>query len=590
MLRSLYIKDYALIEEFRVEFARGLSIITGETGAGKSIVLGAFGLLLGNRASADVIRSGAEKAIVEAEFDMASDSALKRYLESEPIDCESNALIIRREVMRRGTSRAFLNDSPANAQILKALGEQLVDLHGQHEHQSLLRVANHIEMLDDFAELAHERTQYREKRDHLRALAQEIEELRSREARLRQEHDLFDFQLQEILAVSPEPNEDSRIESDLLLLEHAEALSTAASKIHNILYEADSASHETLSRAKEHLTRLVSIDPSLAEPLAELSSALASVDEVIQWSSRYSERVGLDPERLESLRERAVLLQRIKKKFGGTLDAVLQKKAELESKLSFESEFEEIIEEKQRELVGRREELARLAVKLSKARKASAKKLESGIVSELADLGIEHAQFRVAIDFRQATKDSLVTLQLDGNVAEANQHGIDDVEFFISTNAGEEPKPLARVASGGEISRVMLAIKSVLAKNDPVGLLIFDEIDIGVSGRVAQHVGRAMKALAASHQVLAITHLAQIAAFGDTHYVAEKQTANGLTTSRLRQLNETEHVQEVARLISGDALSASAIENARALIVEALTLGQPGSKKTTARKRQTIEA
>ncbi len=588
MLRSLYIKNYALIDEFRVEFGRGLSIITGETGAGKSIVLGAFGLLLGDRASADVIRSGAEKAIIEAEFDIASDSQLRTFLATEAIECESDALVIRREVARRGTSRAFLNDSPVNAQTLKSLGDHLVDLHGQHEHQSLLRIANHIDMLDEFGGLMHERAQYREKREHLLAAIREIEELRARDARLHEEHDLFDFQLQEILAVDPEPNEDSNIEAELRLLENAEALSSAATEIHSLLYEDDGSAHEKLGTAKEQLARLALIDPSLSEPLAELTAALANLDEVVQWSTRYSERMELNPERLETLRERIVLLTRIKKRFGGTLDAVLEKKAELQSKLSFETEFEEIIAEKQRELAGRRDELAKIASKLSKARHAAGGKLEKEIVIELAELGIERAAFRVDFRDRAARGEDPLTLDVDGKSFEARQNGIDEVEFFISTNAGEEPKPLARVASGGEISRVMLAIKSVLAKNDPVGLLIFDEIDIGVSGRVAQRVGRAMKVLATTHQILAITHLAQIAAFGDVHYVAVKQTAKGLTTSRLRQLNPTEHAEEVARLISGDALSASAIENAQSLIQEARNTVTPTSKKSKSRKSEQV--
>jgi DNA repair protein RecN (Recombination protein N) len=261
---------------------------------------------------------------------------------------------------------------------------------------------------------------------------------------------------------------------------------------------------------------------------------------------------------------------------------VLEKKAELESKLAFTEEFEAIIAEKERALAGRLDELSTLATKLSATRKSAATKLQKGIVTGLAELGIEYGRFEVLVNDRLAREASSIALNVNGKSLDANANGIDDVEFYISTNAGEEPKPLTRVASGGEISRVMLAIKSVVAKTDPVDLMIFDEIDIGISGRVAQKVGHAMKALAADHQVLAITHLAQIAAFGDAHYVAEKQSSKGLTTSRLRELNDAEHVQEVARLISGSDVNARSIENAHALIEEAS--GYLTAKKRTQTK------
>jgi DNA repair protein RecN (Recombination protein N) len=567
LLVSLYIKNYALIDEFRVEFGSGLNIITGETGAGKSIILGAFGLLIGERASAEVIRKGADKAIVEAEFEIGKNTELRDFLKGEEIVGDS--LIIRREVSAKGTSRGFVNDSPASTQLLKLLGEHLVDLHGQHEHQSLLHVSKHIDMLDDFGGLKQDRKQYREKREHVLKLSSEISELRGREHRLREERDLFEFQLQEILAVDPEPNEDIKLESQLRVLENAESLTSAATEIHDTFYDEEGSVYEQLSATKEQLSKLASIDSKLQEPLNEINSAIASINEVIAWSARYSEQIELDPQELDALRSRAMQIQRIKKKFGGSLDAVLQKKAELESKLAFTEEFEEIIAEKERELTGRLDELAKIASKLSAARKSAALKLQKGIVGGLAELGIEHGKFEVAITERPARETSAIKLTCADKSLDANSNGVDDVEFYISTNAGEEPKPLARVASGGEISRVMLAIKSVVATSDPVDLLIFDEIDIGISGRVAQKVGRAMKALAAEHQVLAITHLAQIAAFGDAHYVAEKHTLKSSTTSQLRQLNDVEHVQEIARLISGDNLGTSAIENARALIEEA---------------------
>ncbi len=566
MIRSLYIKNYALINEFRVEFEPGLNIITGETGAGKSIILGAFGLLLGDRASTDAVRTGTDKTIVEAEFDEVN-SELKRILKEN--DVESNSLlIIRREVSSKGTSRAFVNDSPMSAQVLKEIGEILVDLHGQHEHQSLLRVSKHIEMLDEFAGIEKEVEEFRLLRNKIDSLLKEIEEMKSRRTRAMDEHEFFDFQHKEIIAVNPDEGEDEKIEARLHVLENVEELQSTAREIHDLLYESDGSVVEKLGLVKERLSSFSSIDSSLLEPLAEAKSALAILTELARWIGNYAGEIQLDSGELNSLRERAQGIQRLKKKFGGSLEAVLEKKRELEEKLSFEEKFGEQIDLKVKALSALKPKAVKLALSLSKSRKEAAKKLEPQIVAILKELGIEHSRFEV-----QFIEEP-----------ELNSNGSDKIEFLISTNAGEEPKPLVRVASGGEISRIMLALKTVLSKGDKLPILVFDEIDTGISGHVAQRVGRAMMSLAEEHQTIAITHLAQIAACGDAHYLAEKTSSKGTTSSRLRKLSDGEHIEEVARLISGDVLNRSAIENAKELISEAMTSTKvpQKSKKVTA--------
>ncbi len=580
-LRSLYIKNYALIEEFSVTFERGLNIITGETGAGKSIVLGAFGLLIGDRATLAAIRDGAEKAIVEAEFDIAGNPSLRGFFEANEIDCEGDALIVRREVSRKGTSRGFLNDSPASAQLLKELSEYLVDLHGQHEHQSLLHAKHHIRMLDEFAGLGDKVKEFQTLRAKLIEIAGEIEAMKAREARLKEEHDLYQFQFEEIAAVGPQAGEDEAIEAKLRVLENAEELRNATGAIEELLYDGEGSVAEKLGLVKEQLSKLSAVDVSLAEPLNEARSALAIVTELSRGLKNYSERISLDPEELDMLRDRAQKIQRLKKKFGGTLEAVLEKKAELVEKLSFESEFEGFIGAKEKELSEARAKCSSIAAKLSKARKESAGKLEPQIAIVLKELGIEHGKFHVWFASDRADSSDNLALVVGNELLRANAQGVDSVEFYISTNTGESPKPLAQVASGGEISRIMLALKTILAKSDRLPLLIFDEIDSGISGRVAQRVGRAMKALAQDHQLIAITHLAQIAACGDAHYLAEKSATKGSTSSRLRRLSGAEHVEEVARLISGDVLSPSALENARALIQEVTGTSLPVRKQRT---------
>jgi len=569
LLRSLYIKNYALIEEFSVVFERGLNIITGETGAGKSIVLGAFGLLIGDRAAPGAVREGTEKAIVEADFDIEGNPSLRAFFEANEIECEGDTLLLRREVSRRGTSRGFINDSPASVQVLKELSEFLVDLHGQHEHQSLLHAKNHVRMLDEFAGLTRPVVEFQSLRSKLLAIHTEIEAMTLQNRRLGEEHDLYAFQLEEIRSVDPLPGEDDAIEAKLLVLENAEELRNAAGEIQELLYDGESSAVEKLGLIKEQLTRLASIDSTLAEPLSEARSALAIATELSRWIREYAERISLDPESLATLRERAQRIQRLKKKFGGTLAAVLEKKLELEAKLSLEHDFEDLMASKKKEHSLLRRELARVAADLSKSRATAAKELAPRIVQILNNLGIEQAQFSAQILHEDADDSEPMALPIGTRKLVSNARGIDFVEFHISTNAGESPKPLARVASGGEISRIMLALKTILAKSDRLPLLIFDEIDIGISGRVAQRVGQAMKALSKDHQIIAITHLAQIAACADTHYVAEKRTVNDATSSRLRRISDTEHVEEVARLISGDVISKGSLENARSLISEA---------------------
>ncbi|HEX5317109.1 MAG TPA: DNA repair protein RecN [Candidatus Kapabacteria bacterium] len=569
LLRSLYIKNYALIEEFSVIFERGLNIITGETGAGKSIVLGAFGLLIGDRATPGAIREGAEKAIVEADFDIAGNPSLLAFFAANEIECEDDTLLIRREVSKRGTSRGFINDSPASTQLLKELSEFLVDLHGQHEHQSLLHARNHIRMLDDYAGLGTVVAEFQVLRITLVEIRDEIASMKVREARSREEHDLYAFQLEEILSVDPTEGEDDAIEGKLRVLENAEELQNAASEIQELIYEGEGSVTEKLGFIKEQLARLSSVDTSLTEPLTEARSALAIVTELSRWIREYAERISLDPESLAALRSRAQKLVRLKKKFGGTLDAVLRKKLELEEKLSFENEVEQQIAAKEKQMSELRAECARIAAKLSKARGEYGRKLEPQIVEVLRTLGIEHGKFSVEITSNRTESSDPLALTIGKESLVANMRGVDSVEFYISTNAGEPSKPLARVASGGEISRIMLALKTILAKSDRLPLLIFDEIDIGISGRVAQRVGQAMKRLSEDHQIISITHLAQIAACAEAHFVAEKSTIKGVTSSRLRRISDSEHVEEVARLISGDVLSKGSLENARSLISEA---------------------
>jgi DNA repair protein RecN (Recombination protein N) len=555
MLRKLYIKHYALIEEITVDFDRGLSIITGETGAGKSILMDAISLLIGERASADLIRHGETKAIVEAEFNIALYPHIKGYLQANNIDCDSDDLIIRREVNQKSAARAFINDSPVSIAILKALGEELIDLHGQHEHQSLLHPERHIDFLDDYAGAAQERNGYAGLFDQFLARKKELGELLLSKESAARERDFYEFQFNEIKNVDPKKGEDEEIERELSILEHSEELRNLSGELYEILYQSEDSVHQKLAIAKSSLERLKKIDSHFGEQLQEFISAIAAIDELSHSLSRYQDQIEIEPERLEELRKRQLAISRLKKKYGPLLADVIILYQKLEDQLAPEESITEKIASLEKELRLLHEKALASARSLSELRKKAAKKFEKKIVEELAHLGIEHGRF--VINF---------------NISDLTASGIDEIEFFLSTNKGEDPKPLVKVASGGEVSRIMLALKTILSRSEAVPLMIFDEIDTGISGRIAQQVGKAMKALSTKHQIIAITHLGQIAAFADTHYVVEKSTTGEVTSSALRKLSKREQEEEIAKLISGSVVTDHSLRAARSLVQEANSL------------------
>lgn len=572
MLKSLLIKNYALIEELSVPFSSGLVIITGETGAGKSIIIDALSLVLGERASVEAIRTGAEKAVVEAVFDCTGNARVTDLLRANDLDT-ADEVIARREVSAKGQSRCFLNDSPVTLALLKEAGELLVDLHGQHEHQSLLRVETHCGLLDDFGGLDGMVQEYRTRLQRLRAAAQEFAALRAKEQQLRERRDFSLFQAQEIDAVAPQAGEEERLETDLRILENSERLYSATTELYGLLYEGERSAHDLLVMARNQLHALAAIDPQFADAARECSSAEAIVNELAKFVQGYNARVEFSPDRLEELRERLGRIAFLKKKYGGTVESILHHRETIGRELELADNFDGVIDNLHAQVEAGRKACAEQAERLSVKRHEVARKIDKAIVQELVKLGIPNARFSTRIGQEtipsRGKDDGLLPADavLRGKTAvRLNARGYDDVEFYITTNAGEEEKPLTKVASGGEISRIMLALKSILAKSDRLPVLIFDEIDVGISGRIAQAVGASMKSLAGFHQVIAITHLPQIAGFADTHYVVTKEELRGRATTRLRRLTLDEQVQEVARLMSGAEVTDAGIAGARELM------------------------
>lgn len=571
MLKTLSIKNYALIDSAEIEFTSGLNIITGETGAGKTILIDALNLVLGDRASTETIRKGADKAVVEAVFGVATNKKVHAFLEHHELEGTED-VIVRREISAKGQTRCFINDTPVSVAHLKEIGDYLVDLHGQHEHQSLLRKETHIDLLDDFGGLEGIVMEYQKSYDALNQLFHEYDTLRQKERLLKERRDLYEFQIKEIDGVDPRSGEEGILEDELKILENSEKLFAMTTQLYQVLYEGEGAVFDQLVKARNQLEDLAGIDKLFEEAKKECNSAVAIVDELTKLIQSYNAKIEFNPERLAQIRERLGHLTLLKKKYGGSIDSIVQQREQLQKEFSIAENFESTLRSLEAEIDKERKKCTASAQRLSTKRHELTATIGKAVVAELAKLGIQNAHFDIAVENRvfDKTKTSRdgerAFVKLGKDFYEATPQGIDFVEFHLSTNVGEDLKPLVKVASGGEVSRVMLALKSILAKSDRLPSLVFDEIDVGISGRIAQAVGRSLKNLSQFHQIVAITHLPQIASLADTHFVVEKVESHGRTVSRLRTLTDEECVNEVAKLMSGEEITEAGLEGARELM------------------------
>jgi len=562
MLKTLEVKDYALIDQINVEFGKGLNIITGETGAGKSILIDAMGLLLGERASTEVVRKGANKSIVEGIFEVEGNHKVKILIGENEID-DYSELILRREISLKGANRCFVNDTPVSLSFIKEIGNLLVDLHGQHEHQSLLHTETHIDYLDEFGNYDDLLSKYKNRYDELIKTEREIETLREREAILIEKKEIYAFQINEIDNVSPEKGEEEKLNDELKILENSEKLAELSSEVYQILYEADNPVHDSIVRVKNNLNILAEIDKSFTESSNEAETVLALINDISSFIRSYESKIDLKPEHIEEVRERLGSIHMLKKKYGGTVQSVLEHRKKIGEEFELAENYSERITDLNDKLNSIRIEAGKLAKGISEKRKTESKKVRISVEDSLKELGISHPNFQTKILNELAVDNNFITV--NGKSFKCSARGIDKVEFFISTNQGEDPKPLAKVASGGEISRIMLSLKSTLAKNDKLPLLIFDEIDVGVSGRIAQKVGNVLKALAEYHQIIAITHLPQIAGLADHHYEVKKTDDKNRTSSSIEKLTDEGRVREVAKLMSGEKVTNASIKGAQEL-------------------------
>ena len=563
MIKTLFVKDYALIDAVTVEFGTGLNIITGETGAGKSILIDALGLLLGERASSEIVRKGSQKAIVEGIFDVRQNKKIRKLCEIHDLD-NNDEMILRREILFKGSNRCFINDSPVTLNLLSDFGDLLVDIHGQHEHQSLLRNETHIEFLDEFSGSDNLLAEYQDAYYKLNKLRSELKEIRDKKNELQQRKDLYSFQLKEIEAVEPLESEDESITQELRIMENAEKILELTSSAYDVLYENEASVQGLLGQAKQDLSALLKFDPAFSQSLEELNSALAYINDITDALRSYKAKIDLEPMRLETLRERLLALNGLKRKYGGTLHSVLELQQNLSEQLLLVENFDETLATRKKNISAAQVSAGDLALTLSQKRLQGAKTITKEIITVLHDLGIQHAEFDVRFEKTAGNEDDGINVK--NAYLKATDKGFDKIEFYISTNKGEDLKPLSKVASGGEISRIMLSLKTILAKNDKLPLLIFDEIDTGVSGKIAQKVGNALHSLAQFHQIIAITHLPQIAGQADSHYVVEKTDSDGRAISKIRKIAVEEQVREVAKLMSGENITEAALKGATELM------------------------
>ena len=561
MLLELRVENYAVIDNVAVGFGPGLNLLTGETGAGKSILIDALALLLGDKASADAVRHGTEKAIVAAVFETES-KALGAVLQENGLDADEAQLILRREIAAGGKGRVFINNQPATVAVLRQLAPHLAVIHAQNEAVLAFDAASRLALLDSF--VGSNLTPVGEAFTEWNAIRQRIADLERDEQDRARLVDLWSFQRKEIAAANLHPDEDAKLETEKRLLANSERILSAAIGAYDALYEGNVSASALIRSAARQLEELARIDEKFRESLAQLDSARITVEDIGQTLRDYAEDVEASPDRLAEVEDRLAALDRLKRKYGPSLEAVIMMGEELERKLNEMENKDEVLRKLRVELAQAAEQYLEAARSLSRLRYDAARKLEKQVETEVNELAMK-ARFKV---------------EVGGSDEEGNwtSKGFDSVQYLISANPGEPLGPVEEIASGGELSRVMLSLKTTIeagmpgrarqhaAKGGGQRTLVFDEIDSGIGGRAAEAVGKKLKQLAATKQVLCVTHLPQIASFADQHFLIEKKESGGRTKTSVRPLDSEERTRELARMISGAKLTDTSIKHAEQML------------------------
>ncbi|MBK7994541.1 MAG: DNA repair protein RecN [Blastocatellia bacterium] len=553
MLKSLNISNLAVVTKLQVEFGNGLNLLTGETGSGKSIIVDALGLLLGGRTSAEMIRSGQQKAHVEGVFQVVAHKELFQTVESAGIEIDSKEIVIRRELTTSGRSRAFVNDQLTTVAFLRELRPYLVDIHGQNEQQTLLYAESHLDLLDLFAGLEKDCEEIRNKYRYWQSLEKELAELRRSEAERLRMLDMLEFQSSEIERANLEIGEDQQLQDERRLLVNGEKLTASSVHCYEMLYESEAAILSQVASLAKKMDELASLDPRFGQYIESVQTARYGLEDLAYFLRDYIDRVNFSPERLKEVEDRLIEIDKLKRKYGNSIEAILSSAEEMREKL-LRLHTSELQEQRLVKSISEAQiSYWEIAKDLSKRRRKVARDLEIAVMEELKHLAMERTQFQMGFL---------------GNEIRATERGMDNVEMLVSTNVGEEFRPLVKIASGGEISRLMLALKTITAPTEYPRTLVFDEVDVGIGGRVAEAVGQRLKRLATTNQVLCVTHQAQIARFADIHYSVEKRVIAGRTEVSVEKLDQVGRVEELARMIGGSQITDLTRQHANELLVK----------------------
>ena len=559
MLKELNIHNFATIENLKVEFEKGLNVLTGETGAGKSIIIDALNLALGGRADSDTIRTGEQTATIEALF-YFEDSQLQNLTQALGIEFREE-LIIKRTLTTNNKNRTHINNSNVTVGTLAQVGDRLVDIHGQHDHQTLLHPELHIDLLDAYGKLLAERKQFEDGYAHYKKAVSELEQLQASELDLLQRQDLLEFQMEEIDSANLSEDEEDSLEQEKSRLANAEKIQKAPEHALALLTDNEGSITVQLGTVKNQLERLETFDPLLKRKSDQGQNLFYEVEDLITGLQDYARSATFDPERLQEIENRLAEINGLKRKYGNAISSILKFRENIARELESLCSNQERMDVLKKELASQEKVLSVLAVGLAEKREKTAHDLGRKTEKELKDLNMNKAKLNVRFDYETG---GFVTFR--EKRVKVNTWGIGSAEFLFSANPGEEPRPLAKIASGGELARVMLALKTILNKQDTIPVLVFDEVDTGVGGSVAEKIGIKLKTIAKKKQVFCITHLPQIAGIAETHFLITKQIDGNRTRTRIRQLVGEERVEEIARMSGGANITDTTREHAREML------------------------
>ncbi len=571
MLTELRLRNLAVIEAVTVPLGPGLNAVTGETGAGKSIVVDAILLVMGARAQPDLIRTGAESAVIEAVFELGLDSPAAAVLEEAGHPAPEGTLVVKREIARSGRHRVFVNDAPATVGLLERLGETLIELHGQHEHQRLMESARQLDLLDRYADTEGARAAVAALVSEWEGARAELQRIGDEAREGKRQEDLLRFQLSEIDAVRLREGEEDELRAERRRLQHAERIAAGLAEVMALLYDDERSAAARLRRAGVLLRELAGYDADLGTPAEALGEAEAYLEEAIGRARALRDRAPFDPGRLAEIDDRLDAIVRLKRKYGETAAAVAAYRAEIAAALDRLERHDDIVADLETRLAAAAAAAARAALALGEARTAAASRLERAIQKELRGLGMEQARFRIALRRAAAGEGELAAG--DGRWR-VGRRGMDGAEFLFSANPGEEPRSLAKVVSGGELSRTMLAVRTVLSAAGDVPTMVFDEVDAGIGGRVSEVVGQKLAETARGRQVLCVTHLAPIAVYAAHHLRVDKTASRAATRTTVVALDGVARVEELARMLGGERVTEATRRAARELYRAARREGQ----------------